>query len=70
MGVFLTIVASIVCMYFTINYLKKNLKLIEVKNKEVESQYTRAFNYAGTLLWFFCCAVFSIGLIVNNLIID
>jgi len=70
MGVFFLIIASLICSYFSINYLRKNLVLIKVKNEKIESPYVRAFNYAGTIFWFFCCAVFSLGLIVNNLIID
>lgn len=68
MSYVLVILASLIGLAGTAYYCKKNVVIIQEKNKNEPKKYKRVLNYALTVLWYGYLTLFFLGLIVNNFI--
>jgi hypothetical protein len=65
--VILFILVSLAGFYLSARYFLKNLKLIELKNKNEKYAWKKALNYPFTVVWYSYLLIFFICLTVNNL---
>lgn len=64
---FLLILFSLLGLAASGFYFWKNLKAIELKNKDEKSKAKRFFNYPFTVVWYSYLLIFFVCLTVNNL---
>ena len=64
---FLLILFSLLGLAASGFYFWKNLKAIELKNKNEKSAAKKFFNYPFTVIWYSYLLVFFVCLTVNNL---
>jgi hypothetical protein len=67
MSIVLLILISLTGLFFSGFYFKRNIIMIQEKNKSVPSPRKRVTNYFGTVLWYGYLMVFFAGLTINNL---
>lgn len=70
----MTILLLIICAagfgFLGVKQFQKNLAEVKEKNLSEKNPFSKGWNYFTGLLWASYILVFSLGLIVNNLIIN
>jgi hypothetical protein len=65
--VILLVLVSLAGFYLSVKYFLKNLKSIELRNKNEKYAWKKAMNYPFTVIWYSYLLIFFVCLTVNNL---
>ena len=68
MSYVILIFAAIGMGFLGYKQFQKNLKEVQLRNKDVTNNFSKGWNYFSGLLWASYILVFAGGLILNNLI--
>jgi hypothetical protein len=64
---FLLILISLAGLFLSGRYFLKNLRAIELKNKNEKAVWKKILNYPFTVIWYSYLLIFFVCLTVNNL---
>ncbi|GBU23829.1 hypothetical protein R83H12_00448 [Fibrobacteria bacterium R8-3-H12] len=64
--IFLLILVSLAGFFLSGLYFLKNLKIIELKNRDEKSVLKKFLNYPFTVIWYSYLLIFFVCLTVNN----